>query len=255
MSQTASNTALHEFALRLGDDALTLGHRLSEWCSNGPYLEEDIALSNIALDHIGRARMLLGYAAEVEGKGRSEDDLAFLRHARQFRNLLLFELPKGDFAFTIARQFFVDVFHAAYFAALTQSSDEALAGIAGKAVKECRYHQRHTAQWMLRLGDGTEESHERLQKAVDQLWGYLPELFDMDDLESGLANDGIAVDRSNLRDALYADVSEVLNAATITVPESEWRQDGGRNGIHTEYLGHLLAEMQFMQRAYPGMEW
>lgn len=244
-----------EYALRLGDDALTLGHRLSEWCSNGPYLEEDIALSNIALDHIGRARMCLGYASELEGNDRDEDELAFMRDTREYRNLLICELPRGDFAFTMMRQFLLDAFQAPYFAALAQSADDTLAGIGGKSAKESAYHLRHCARWVIRLGDGTGESHQRAQSALDALWGYVPEMFVMDELESRLRADDVAVDRAALRDTWRTKVDKILSEATLQAPDDDWNLTGGRQGVHTEHLGHLLADMQFMQRAYPGRQW
>lgn len=250
-----SDRRLFEYALRLGDDALTLGHRLSEWCSNGPFLEEDIALTNIALDHIGRARMLLGYAAQVEGAGRNEDQLAYLRDCREYRNLLICELPRGDYGDTIARQFLIDAFNVPFFAALARSSDRTLGGIAGKAVKESRYHLRHSSGWVVRLGDGTEESHARLVAAFERVWGYSHELFEMDEIETSLAAEGIGVDREALRAPWNQSVDHVLAEAGIERPADDWRVDGGRRGDHTEHLGYLLAELQFVQRAYPSLQW
>ncbi len=250
-----SERDLFEYALRLGDDALTLGHRLSEWCSNGPYLEEDIALTNIALDHIGRARMLLAYAAKVEGAGRDEDQLAYLRDCREFRNLLICELPRGDFGDTIVRHFLVDAFHVPFFSALARSDDPTLAGIAAKAVKESRYHLRHSSGWLVRLGDGTGESHARVGAALSRVWGYSHELFATDQLETRLADAGIAVDREALRAPWNQTVNEVLAAAGLERPGDDWRIEGGRRGDHTEHLGYLLAELQFLQRAYPGLQW
>ncbi len=252
---TASETDLIEYATRLGDDAVVLGQRLSEWCSNAPFLEEDLALANTALDFIGRARMYYGYAAELAGDGRDEDDFAYLRDQREFRNLLLCELPRGDFAYSMARQFLIDVFNRLFLERLLASKDERLAAIAAKAIKESRYHLRRSRDWMLRLGDGTEESHRRLQSAVDDLWGFTHELFELDELEQRLVEAGIAVDTPALRDAWRAEVAEVLAEATLQQPADDWAVKGGREGYHTEYLGHLLTEMQSLHRAYPGCEW
>lgn len=246
---------IHDYSVRLGDDALVLGQRLSEWCSHGPFLEEDLALTNVALDLIGRARMFYGYAAEIAGDGSSEDSYAFSRDCREFRNLLVYELPRGDFACTMARQYFVDQFGLAFMDALTRSTDERLAGIAAKALKESRYHLRRSRDWMLRLGDGTQESHRRLQDGVDELWGFLPEMFLMDPLERELADAGVAVDVSVLQASWQSAVASTLEEATLTEPGSDWQVSGGRQGIHTEHLGHMLSELQFMQRAYPGLQW
>jgi ring-1,2-phenylacetyl-CoA epoxidase subunit PaaC len=244
-----------QYTLRLGDDALILGHRLSEWCSRGPFLEEDLALTNVALDYIGRARMFYGYAAELSDGASSEDDFAYLRDCREFSNLLIHELPRGDFAFTMARQYLVDVHSVAFMEALQSSSDTTLAAIAGKALKESRYHLRRSRDWILRLGGGTQESRKRLQHAVDELWGYTPEMFEMDALEQALANEGIAVDLALLHKPWDLEVGSTLAAAAITIPEENWQVSGGRQGKHTEWLGHLLSELQFVQRAYPGLEW
>lgn len=244
-----------QYTLRLGDDALILGHRLSEWCSRGPFLEEDLALTNVSLDYIGRARMFYGYAAELSDGERSEDDFAYLRDCREFSNLLIHELPRGDFAFTMARQFLVDVHSVAFMTALQSSSNTTLAAIAGKALKESRYHLRRSSDWILRLGGGTQESHKRLQHAVDELWGFTPEMFEMDTLEQALADDGVAVDLAQLQQPWDKEVRNTLAAADIVVPEENWQVSGGRQGKHTEWLGHLLSELQFVQRAYPGLEW
>ncbi|MCZ6831852.1 MAG: phenylacetate-CoA oxygenase subunit PaaC [Gammaproteobacteria bacterium] len=251
----STDNPVSQYAVRLADDALILGHRLSEWCSRGPFLEEDLALSNVALDYIGRARMFYGYAAELSGDDRSEDDFAFLRDCRDFGNLLIHELPRGDFAFTMARQYLVDVHSVAFMTDLQSSTDATLAAIAGKAVKESNYHLRRSRDWMLRLGGGTEESHRRLQHAVDELWGFTPEMFEMDELEKSLAGQGVAVDVSRLQPAWDTEVRATLAAANMSIPEEDWQVSGGRQGKHTEWLGHLLSDLQFMQRAYPGLEW
>ncbi|UTW44333.1 phenylacetate-CoA oxygenase subunit PaaC [bacterium SCSIO 12696] len=250
-----NNQAIADYAIRLADDSLTLGHRLSEWCSNGPFLEEDIALINVALDYVGRARMLYAYAAETEGKSRTEDDICYLRDARDYRNLLINELPKGDFAFTMVRQFFVDTFNLLFYTELQNSSDDTLAATAGKAIKETTYHLRRSKDWVVRLGDGTEESHRRCQQAIDELWDYVTELFDMDELENQLVGQGIAVNRAALRSQWQQIVEDTVSEATLTLPDHDIAIRGGRTGIHTEHLGYLLAELQYVQRAYPGNTW
>lgn len=255
MSQMDLKQATQEYATRLGDDSVVLGHRVSEWCSKGPFLEEDLALQNVALDLVGRARMYYTYAAELEGKGRDEDDFAYMRDERQFHNLLINEMPRGDFAYTMVRQLFVDVFNTYFLDELVKSKDATLAGIAAKAIKETRYHLRRSYEWTLRLGDGTEESQRRMQRAVDNLWGYTHEMFDMDEVEQQLADAGIGVDNAALRDAWKAKVTEILTEATLTVPEDDWAVRGGRTGYHTENLGHVLTEMQFVHRSYPGQKW
>ena len=246
---------LTKLTIALGDDALTMGQRLSEWTSNAPFLEEDLALTNVALDYIGRARMFLNYAGELEGKGRGEDDLAFLRDTREFKNLLIFELPVGDFANTLARQYLVDAFEVPYFEALSQSADKTIAAIAARTLKECRYHLRRSRDWVLRLGDGTAESHERIQSALNEVWPFVAELFEMPEYEQRLADEGIAVDRGSLRAGWEKEVLPILREATLELPETTHVIRGGREGVHTEHLGFMLAEMQFMQRAYPGLEW
>jgi ring-1,2-phenylacetyl-CoA epoxidase subunit PaaC len=247
--------SLSEYLLRLGDDRLILGHRMSEWCGHGPILEEDIALANMSLDLIGQANLLLELAGKTEGQGRTADTLAYFREAVDFRNALIMELPRGDFAFTMARQFLVSVFEVLHLERLQTSRHGTLAGIAAKAYKETRYHARHSADWMLKLGDGIAESHQRVQAALDELWRFTGELFESDDLERVLVADGIAVDREALRVPWREDVSRVLNAATLTVPDDGFMQRGGREGRHTEHLGHLLAEMQIVARSFPGAEW
>jgi ring-1,2-phenylacetyl-CoA epoxidase subunit PaaC len=246
---------LPTFLLRLADDRLILGHRLSEWCGHGPILEEDIAMANIALDLIGQANLLLDLAGREEGKGRSADALAYFREAVEFRNALIMELPRGDFAFTVMRQFVVSVHSAMLLEHLQRSTHAELAGIAAKAFKEARYHARHSADWVLKLGDGTDESHRRSQDALDELWRYTGELFDVPDDERPLIDAGIAVDVSTLRDAWREQVGMIIGAATLEVPADVFMQRGGRTGRHTEHLGHLLAEMQIVARSFPGAEW
>ncbi len=246
---------LTRYVVQLGDDALIMGHRLSEWMSRAPFLEEDIALSNVALDFVGRARLFYQYGAELEGGEVTENTFAYQRDVRDFTNLLLCELPRGDFAFTLSRQFLYDAFSLPFTQALCKSTDSRLAAIAAKAEKESRYHLRRSRDWMLRLGDGTAESHERCQNALEQLWIYTDEMFERDALLDGLIASGIAVDPASLRLTWLETVTETLHAATLTLPEPQGGVTGGREGIHTDDLGFLLAEMQFMQRAYPGLQW
>ena len=254
------NKALIDFVTGLGDDSLILGQRLSEWCSKGPFLEEDLALTNVALDFLGRTQMFYGYAADLQNSdsdepGISADDIAYLRDARDYKNNLIHELPVGDFAYTIARQFLVDCFGGLYMDALSRSSDKTLSAIAAKANKESKYHLRRSRDWVLRLGDGTEESHNRIQHAFDKLWGYTGELFEMTVSETSLLEGNVSVDKSSLVDAWQDMVEDALEEATLTVPTDEWRISGGRDGIHTEYLGQILAELQYLQRTYPGLSW
>jgi ring-1,2-phenylacetyl-CoA epoxidase subunit PaaC len=244
-----------EYLLRLGDDRLVLGHRLSEWCGHAPILEEDIALANIALDLVGQATLLLTLAASTERSGRDADVLAYHRDAIDYRNALIVELPNGDFAVTIARQFFFSSFALLQAEALQRSANSDLAGIAAKMQKESRYHVRHSGEWMLKLGDGTEESHSRLQAAVDGLWRYTGELFQTDELEQRLVAQGIAVDATALAEPWTAQVKGILERAGIRAPEVTWMQRGGRLGKHTEHLGLMLAEMQVLQRQHPGASW
>lgn len=246
---------LFAYTLRLADDAAILGQRLGEWCGHAPTLEEDIGLANVALDHIGQARALYAYAAEVEGAGRDEDQLCFLRSERQFTNCLLVEQPNGDFAQTIARQVFFAAFMLPFWRKLMHSKDETLAAIAAKAEKEAMYHLRHSSEWTIRLGDGTPESRRRMRAAVDYLWPYTGELFEADDLVTRLIAEGIAVDPDTIRDEWRQTLRDVLDEATLTMPPEGWMQTGGRDGRHSESFGHLLSEMQYMQRAYPGLRW
>lgn len=243
------------YTLQLGDDALILAQRLAAWCARAPEIEEDIALANVALDLLGQARSLLGYAGEIEGAGRGEDDLAYLRDGRAFRNLLLVELENGDFADTIVRQLLFSAYQLELYTALAGSSDARLAAIAAKAVKEVAYHLDHARAWTLRLGDGTDESHARAQRSLDGLWPYSHEPFATDDLAAALAADGIAVDPPGLRPAWEARVGGVLAAAGLERPDDDWRPQGGRAGRHTEALGYLLAEFQHLHRSYPGVSW
>lgn len=249
------SSLIKQYAIRLGDDSLILGHRLSEWCSRGPFLEEDLALTNTALDYVGRARMFFSYAAEIAGDGSTEDTYAYLRDCRDFTNLLILELPNGDFAFSMARQYLVDEFNMLFMSALAESSDETLKGVAQKAIKEGEYHLRRSREWVLRLGDGTEESQGRMQKAVNDLWGYTNEFFLVDDLERSLVEAGIAPDTAALEPAWRERVEATLAEATLDTPPGDWTVVGGREGVHTEALGHLLSDLQFIQKSYPGLQW
>lgn len=252
---TESEAAFFQYLLRLGDDRLVLGHRLSEWCGHGPYLEEDIATTNIALDLVGQATLLLKRAGEIENAGRDQDALAYFRDALEYRNALICELPRGDFAFTTVRQFFFSTYSLHLWEALASSSDADLAGIAAKATKEVRYHVRHSSEWMLRLGDGTEESHNRTQAAVTELWRFTSELCESDAVEQSVIASGAGADSSKLAAPWRNTVDDVLKRATLAVPGDVYQQTGGRSGRHTEHLGYLLAEMQSVPRAHPGAKW
>jgi len=254
-SITVTETPLVLYALRRADDALILGHRLSEWCGYAPMLEEDMALSNIALDLIGQARALYAYAAHVEGRDNDEDKLAYLRDVRQYRNLLLVERPNGDFAQTIARQFFYSAFADLYWRSMMRSADPTLAAVAARSEKESAYHLRHASEWIVRLGDGTDESHARAQAAIDDLWAFTGEMFTVDDTERGLIDAGVAVDPATLIPKWTDTVSDLMREATLKLPENAWMQQGGRDGRHSEHLGHLLSELQYMQRSFPGASW
>ncbi len=247
---------LFEFLLRQGDNTLVLGHRVSEWCGHAPVLEEDIALANTALDLIGQTRMWLGYAGEVEGKGRSADDLAYLRDAWDFRNLLMLERPNGDFGHTLLRQFLFDAFQVPHLKALEDSSDPRIAEIAAKSVKEATYHLERSRETVIALGDGTGESHARMQAALDLLWPYVGEMFLSDEVDTDMAQRGIAPDPASLRQTWDKTVTQALTDATLERPEGDFTHRGGKTGeMHTEHLGHMLATMQFLQRAYPGATW
>lgn len=250
-----SKEALYNYCLRLGDNALILGHRLSELCSRAPFIEEDLALTNMSLDMIGRAQALLKYAGEVEGKGKSEDDIAYRRPEIKYYNNLITEQPNGDFAHTIARQLYVSAFEYYFYSDLEKSKDATLAAIASKAIKEVKYHLQHAADWTIRLGDGTEESHNRMQKAINDLWMWTGELFEMDDVENSLLQEGIAVDLIPIKALWENYIKQVLVEATLAMPDGEYMQTGSRKGIHTENLGHILSEMQYLQRAYPDAKW
>ncbi len=247
--------SLFEYVLRLGDDSLILGHRLSEWCGHGPILEEDIAMTNISLDLVGQATSLLGYAGELEGKGRDADALAFLRFDRDYKNVLLVEQPNGDFGMTMLRQFFFDAYRKPLFEKLQHSTDQHLAAIAEKSLKETKYHLKHSSEWVIRLGDGTEESNARIQDSLNTLWRYTNELFFTDEVDAELVEKGIVPSLQEIQNEWNATVTAVLTEATLTIPINNWKQEGGRKGLHSEHLGYILAELQYMQRAYPNMQW
>jgi ring-1,2-phenylacetyl-CoA epoxidase subunit PaaC len=249
------NDALFEYALRLGDDGLILGQRLGEWCGHAPMLEVDLALANIGLDLIGQATHFLGYAGTVEGKGRDADRLAFLRDGLDFRNCLLVEQPNGDFAHTIARQFLFSTWHHRLLTKLAQSKDGVIASIAAKGVKEVAYHATFAADWVVRLGDGTDESKRRIADAFEWLWRFNDEMFAMDEVDNALLASGISVDKAALRPAWDTRIDRVLADATLTKPAPRRAVAGGRTGRHSEHLGHMLTELQFLQRAYPGAVW
>jgi ring-1,2-phenylacetyl-CoA epoxidase subunit PaaC len=247
---TTTTATTVEYLLRLADDNVVMGQRLSEYISRAPDLEEDLAVANIALDHVGVAQHVYTYAGELEGGGRTEDDLAFGRTEREFTNALLVEQPHPGFGDLIARQFLFDAYQLELWDALSRSDDARLAGIAAKAVKEARYHLRHSSSWVIRLGDGTADSHRRIQDGIDAMWRFTGELFETDEVDLAAG-----VDPATLRQAWDGTVDAVLAEATLHRPEDPYQATGGRHGVHTEHLGHLLAEMQWMQRTYPGLEW
>lgn len=254
-SITVTETALVTYVLRRADDALVLGHRLSEWCGHAPMMEEEMALANMGLDLIGQARALYTYAGEAEAVGHDEDAFAYLRDERAYRNLLLVEQPNGDFAKTMVRQLLYAAFADPYWRAMKASRDATLAAIAAKAEKEMAYHLRHSAEWVVRLGDGTRESHDRTARALVQLWPFTGELFEADEIERAMIDDGVAVDPASLRETWRKTVSDVLLRATLEMPADAYMQKGGRSGRHSEHLGHLLTELQYMQRTIPGATW
>ncbi len=248
-------TAKFEYLLRLGDNCLVLSQQLSAWCGHGPALEEDLALTNTALDLLGQARLWLSYAGEVEGAGRDEDALAYHRDASEFRNLLIVEQPNGHYGYTMARQFLFDVWHQQLLAGLCKSSDGRMAEIAQKSVKESRYHLERSAGLMISLGDGTALSRERMQGAIDKLWPYAHEWFEADAIDAQCALEGLCPAAASLADYWHTAVSAVLNRATLTMPGYAGHQQGGKRGLHTEHLSHMLAPMQVLQRTHPGAQW
>jgi ring-1,2-phenylacetyl-CoA epoxidase subunit PaaC len=252
---TAAANPLFSYVLQLGDDALVHAQRLGEWIAAAPQLEEDVAMGNIALDQLGQARSLLTYAGQVEGAGRDEDALAYLRDERQFLNCQLVELPNTDFGLAVARLLVLAAYQYELYSRLTASADETLASIAAKAVKEVDYHRDHATQWTIRLGDGTDESHRRMQRALDDVWPYVPELFEADGIAASGDLEGVAVDPASLEQPALGYVDKVVAEATLSKPETNVRHTGGRRGLHTEHMGYLLAEMQVLARAHPGASW
>ncbi|WP_430467471.1 1,2-phenylacetyl-CoA epoxidase subunit PaaC [Winogradskyella ouciana] len=249
------NENLYNYILGIADNSLILGQRMGELCGHGPTLETDIACTNISLDLFGQVRSYFQYASKIAGDGRTEDDIAMLRKEREYINVLLVEQPNTDFAYTMARQFLFDVYHLAFLAELQKSADLTLSAIANKSIKEVSYHERFSSDWVKRLGDGTEESKGKMQEAIDALWTYTDELFHQTEADKAMIAEGIGVDVTKLKDSYYRQVSELLEEATLQVPESKYFQKGGKEGIHTEHLGYMLAELQYMQRTYPNMEW
>ena len=255
--QNLLTNQLFNFCLHLADNSLIMGHRLSEWTGHGPMLEQDIAISNIALDLIGQSRNFYQYAAALKDDSVTEDSLAYLRDAREFKNLLITEIPNGDWAKTIMKLFLFSTYQFYFYQKLIDSSDKQLAAIAEKSLKEVTYHVRWSSEWVIRLGDGTEESNKRIKSAMEEVWPFTGEMFQPAEYESLLINNRISVDVSEIKNDWMDKVKNVLEEATLSYPEDKntWMQTGGKNGIHTEHLGYLLAEMQFLQRAYPGCEW
>lgn len=247
--------ALFEYILRIGDNSLIMGHRMSEWCGHGPILEQDIALINISLDHIGQAKNWLELACVVEGNKRAADDLAYLRDAFDFKNVLLCEQPNGNWGDTLVRGFLFDTFNYYFNKALTQSSNQSIADIANKSLKEISYHKNYSCDWVIRLGDGTEESHQKMQDALNRLWMYTGELFTMDEIDELMLKEKVGIDLSSIKKEWDAVINETLTEATLVRPADGWMQKGGKTGVHTEYLGYILAEMQFLPRAYPDAQW
>jgi ring-1,2-phenylacetyl-CoA epoxidase subunit PaaC len=246
---------LYQYILGVADNSLILGQRLGELCGHGPSLETDIACTNISLDLFGQVRSYYQYAAKIAGDNKTEDDIAMLRKEREYFNVLLVEQPNTNFAHVMARQFLFDVYHLLFLQKLQQSHDITLSAIANKSIKEVRYHLRFSSDWIRRLGDGTEESQHKTQEAIDLLWTYTDELFHQTDADRGMVKEGIGVDVTKLKEAYYANVSEVLKEATLNIPKSKWFQKGGKQGIHTEHMGYLLSDLQYMQRTYPNMDW
>mgnify|MGYP003147234731 FL=1 len=246
---------LYNYILGIADNSLILGQRLGELCGHGPTLETDIACTNISLDLFGQVRSYFQYAAKIAGDNRSEDDIAMLRKEREYKNVLLVEQPNTNFAYTIGRQFLFDVYHLAFLAELQKSTDLTLSAIANKCIKEVSYHERFSSDWVKRLGDGTEESNQKMQKAINDLWTYTDELFHQTEADKVIVAEGAGVDVTKLKVNYYKRVNEILQLANLEIPESKYFQKGGKEGIHTEHLGYLLRELQYMQRAYPNMEW
>ncbi|MAM30180.1 MAG: phenylacetate-CoA oxygenase subunit PaaI [Flavobacteriaceae bacterium] len=250
-----NNKDLYNYILGIADNSLILGQRLGELCGHGPTLETDIAGTNISLDLIGQTRSYYQYAAKIQGEGKSEDDIAFLRLERDYKNVLLVEQPNTHFGYVMGRQYLFDVYHLLLMQGLANSADETLAAIAKKGIKEVSYHKRFSGDWVKRLGDGTEESNEKMQEAIDDLWTYTDELFDLTESDEKMISEGIGVDTSAFKDQYYDEVTALLKEANLKVPEGKYFIRGGKKGVHSEHMGYLLADLQYMQRTYPNMEW
>ncbi len=249
------NDNLYQYILQLSDNSMILGHRLSELCGHGPSLETDIALTNISLDLYGQTRSYCQYAAKVKGENFNEDTVAFLRTEREYKNVLLVEQPNTDFAYIIVRQFLFDAYHLPLLEQLKNSKDKTIAAIAAKSIKEVSYHHRFSSEWVKRLGDGTEESHQKTQEALDYLWAYVGELFEESEIEKWAKEEGIGADLNAIHEQYKKDIEAVVAEATLTIPEYDPYQQGGKNGIHSEHMGFILTELQYMQRTYPNMTW
>lgn len=246
---------LYQYILGIADNSLILGQRMGELCGHGPSLETDIACTNISLDLLGQVRSYFQYAAKLAGDGRTEDDIAMLRKEKEYKNVLLAEQPNTNFAYTIGRQFLFDIYHLAFLQKLQHSKDLSLSAIANKCVKEVSYHARFSTDWVKRLGDGTQESHSKMQEAINDLWVYTDELFHLTEADRAMVEEGVGVDVSKMKSQYYLTVRQILEEATLQVPETKYFQKGGKKGVHTEHMGYLLTELQYMQRTYPNMEW
>ena len=249
------NDQLYQYLLLLGDNPMILGHRLSELCGHGPSLETDIALTNISLDLFGQVRHYFQYAAKLNGENLTEDDVAFLRYEHQYKNTLLVEQPNTDFAYVIGRQFLFDAYHLPLLEQLMTSKDKQISAIAHKSIKEVKYHHRFSSEWVKRLGDGTDESHQKMQTAIDNLWPFVAELFEETPLEQAMKEEGIGADLSLVKDKYYADVQNIFELAKLQQPDHQYTHSGGKKGVHSEQMGYILADLQYMQRAYPNMTW
>ncbi|MCG8327690.1 MAG: phenylacetate-CoA oxygenase subunit PaaC [Chitinophagales bacterium] len=249
------NDQLYQYLLLLGDNPLILGHRLSELCGHGPSLETDIALTNISLDLFGQVRHYFQYAAKLNGENQTEDDVAFLRYEHQYKNTLLVEQPNTDFAYVIGRQFLFDAYHLPLLEQLMASKDKQISAIAHKSIKEVKYHHRFSSEWVKRLGDGTEASHQKMQTAIEDLWPFVAELFEETPLEQAMKEEGIGADLSQVKEKYDADVQNIFELAQLQRPDHQYTQSGGKKGVHSEQLGYILADLQYMQRAYPNMTW
>jgi len=252
---TTDNHSRIQYIYGIADNALILGQRLGELCGHGPNLETDIAMTNIALDLLGQTRSYYQYAAKLSGNEATEDTIAFLRSEREYKNVLLVEQPNTDFAYSIGRQFLFDVYHLLMLEQLQNSTDETLQAIAKKSIKEVSYHKRFSSDWIKRLGDGTEESHTKMQNAINDLWTFTDELFHQTDADKAMVSEQIGIDVTQLKEVYYNNISEILTESTLQIPDLKYFQKGGKQGIHSEHMGYLLADLQYMQRSFPNMNW